>query len=190
MLLLKSRAVCFVHFILLKDFKKKITFIMLLLTILYSIMLILWQNAATLLCRFTLRTLSWHRWMVLQMSSCPWDSKDWLKSCSKVYTELSICCKNNSKNFRKSYWIKQNVSAHSKVLTDCRTYFVQQVSVYFLSRNQAVLWHTRSFSVMYRTPVWHLTSLIRIWALLTNTEGPWTSNLCCSPSRLSSSTFS
>lgn len=162
---------------------------MLLLTFLYSIMLIIWQNAATLLCCFTLRTRSWHRWMVLQMSSCPWDSKDWLKSCSKVYTELSICCE-NSNNFRKSGIKHQNASAHRQVLTDCRTCFGQQVSVYFLSRIQAVLWHTRSFSVLgTRTPVWHLTSLIRIWALLTNTEGPWTSNLCCSPSRLSSSTF-
>lgn len=35
-----------------------------------------------------------------------------------------------------------------------------------------------------------LTSLMRIWALWTNTEGLETSNLCCRPSRLSCSTFS
>lgn len=41
---------------------------------------------------FTLMTLSWHRWMVLQRSSVPWDSRLWWRICSKVYTASSICC--------------------------------------------------------------------------------------------------
>lgn len=35
-------------------------------------------------CDLTLRTRSWHRWMALHMSSCPWASNDCWSSCSNV----------------------------------------------------------------------------------------------------------
>lgn len=49
-------------------------------------------SVCTCVLHFTLRTLSWHRWMVLHRSSSPLSSKDWLRICSNVYTALSICC--------------------------------------------------------------------------------------------------